>query len=114
MPKKKINRKFLPKPDKERRQDEKTGNFFARTLVFPFQICYNETNTYRKRMIPIDVSAIAALSTSMSMAETQQAAAISVMQKVMDSQEMQAVSLIQDLQAANPAPSFGHKLDVYA
>ncbi|MCI9576794.1 MAG: putative motility protein [Clostridiales bacterium] len=65
-------------------------------------------------MIIIDVSAIAAASIGMSMAQTQQAASISVMKKVMDSQETQAAALIENLQAANPAPSFGHQLDVLA
>ena len=62
----------------------------------------------------MDVSAIAALSTSMSMAEAQQSAAVSVMKEVMDTQEAQAAALIQNLQAVNFTPAFGSKLDVLA
>lgn len=60
----------------------------------------------------MDVSAIAAMSTSMHMAQTQEAVSVALMKEVMNSQEAQVASLVNDLQAANPAPSFGHQLDV--
>lgn len=60
----------------------------------------------------MDVSAIAAMSTSMHMAQAQEAVSVALMKEVMNSQEAQVSALVNDLQAANPAPSFGHQLDV--
>lgn len=60
----------------------------------------------------MDVSAIASMSTAMHMAQTQEAVSVALMKEVMNSQEAQVASLVNDLQAANPAPSFGHQLDV--
>ena len=51
----------------------------------------------------MDVSAIAAMSTSMHMAQTQEAVSVALMKEVMNSQEAQISAIVNDLQAANPA-----------
>lgn len=56
----------------------------------------------------MDVSSIAAMSTSMHLAQTQQAASVSVAKKAMNLQETQSAALIQTMQASN------HQLDVLA
>ncbi|MEG0179176.1 MAG: YjfB family protein [Oscillospiraceae bacterium] len=59
----------------------------------------------------MDPSAIAAVSMSLSSAQTMQAANVSILSKSMDLQEAQMNSLLNTMQSA---PSFGHKLDTRA
>lgn len=62
----------------------------------------------------MDVAAIGAASIGLKMAEMQQAVAVSLLDKVMDNQSMMMQEMVESLQAANPAPAFGHMLDVLA
>lgn len=59
----------------------------------------------------MDVSSIAAMSTSLSMAETQQGVAIAMIKETMELQENLAANLVENMQ---DLPSFGHKLDIRA
>ena len=59
----------------------------------------------------IDTGIIAALSTDLAMAKTQQAVGIALTKKVMNAQEAQAAQLLQQM---TPPASFGHRLDIYA
>lgn len=56
----------------------------------------------------MDVSTIAAASTSLHMAQAQQEASVSVLKKAMSAQETQSAALIQTMQTSN------HQLDVLA
>jgi len=58
----------------------------------------------------MDTSAIAALSTNMSMARIQQDVGATMLRKTMDIQQASSDTLIQGMNAA--PPSFGHKLDI--
>lgn len=58
----------------------------------------------------MDTSAIAAASTSMSMARVQQDVGTTMLRKTMDIQQASCDSLIQSMSSV--APSFGHRLDI--
>lgn len=62
----------------------------------------------------MDVTAIGAATIDWKMAQTQQAVQVSLLDKSMDSQSALMQEMVQDFQAANPVPSFGHRLDVLA
>lgn len=62
----------------------------------------------------MDIAAVGAATIHWELAQTQQAVAVSLLDKSMDSQSALMQEMVQDFQAANPAPSFGHRLDVLA
>lgn len=61
----------------------------------------------------MDISAVAAYSTQMKLADVQQQASVAILKKAMNMQEASAAALVEDIKAANP-PAPGTRLDVYA
>ena len=58
----------------------------------------------------MDTSAIAALSTSMSLSRVQQDVGTTMLRKTMDIQQAASDALVQSMNTV--APSFGHQLDI--